>query len=345
MRRIKLVKIGSDPELVFATMAEWQHTLVPATEVITANKALGLTTFIGVDGHASTAELRPPPSHNVYRHVYDIAAGITAMDAYLRRVKKHKDRKVAMFASPYVAKEPLGGHIHVSCLVEDEDMKRIQDLNYVYNSFQGGWQTWDKNRQVANLTMAQQQSMESIVARVMASETMSPTVFATVLNYLLRPFESWVQLWPLRIARNQKYGGNGADQVRIALSQRPSSAIYRNWAYQHYEYRVPSTPLMHPVVTYAYLALVKLAMTNFRKLTDYALEHPATEIKSTEPQNSKCFQQFKDRWAMLDKLGLRYSADTKNLREATEAIAKNREDWFNPYKPIDTRAWAKWTGV
>src|SRR5437773_4192687 len=93
-RSIHLYKLGSDPEFVFARIVEWQPHIIPANILITNNKTQGLASFIGCDGHPATAELRPPPAHNVRRHMYDIASALVAIEDFLKKRPSFKDLKM-----------------------------------------------------------------------------------------------------------------------------------------------------------------------------------------------------------------------------------------------------------
>lgn len=339
---VRLYRVGSDPELLFCRVTEWTHTVVPATDVITANKALGLTTFIGLDGHAATAELRPSPAHNVWQHVHELAYAMARIEEYLRTNKKMKAKDVRMFAQPYIGSEPLGGHIHVSAFVEDADMKAAQDKNLTLNQHTGQWQAINGNVPAGSVS-GLGSVLERLASRAANGEAMTSVNFGRTMDYLLLPFERWSQPWHGRLKRNSKYGAN-ADTVRIASSPRPAMPKFTNHAYVHYEYRMPSTPLVHPMLTYAYLALAKLTLLNWEKLSEIALKHPTAPLpNSSEPDNQKSWQQFKDRLAGLEKTGLRITTDLKQLRPALTTIGDEREKWFNPFNPVNVEAWRKYS--
>jgi len=359
----KLYRLGSDPEFVFSAVKEWNHTIVPATDVITHNKAFGLTTFIGLDGHAQTAELRPTPSYNVRRHLLDIASAISSIDDYLKRNKKWRDAGVNIYAHPYVKNEPLGGHIHFSFFLNDPLVAELQRCNYVFG--QGGWQQHNPTMPYSGSGAIVQAKMEQVGLAINKRETMSPANFLIAMNYLLVPLEHWVQPWATRINRNTKYGTAAGDPVRMMYSTRPEMPKYDNWAYLHYEYRVPSTWLVHPWLAYTYFALAKLTVLNLGPIMKMALTPenkkidkeekknvigalggipaPTAVIKSLEePQNETFLQSLRDRLYAVEQLPkLNRSADLDSLQLALRYLAANREIWFNPYYPVAVEAWRK----
>src|SRR6266498_3732897 len=123
--------IGSDPEFLFLHMEGSKKEVMPANYMITANKTIATRAFIGTDGHATTAEMRPNPSHNVGRHLYDIAYGLHETAKWLEKHKRYT--KVFMTAQPFVFDEPLGGHIHCSFFLDEPLTKQVQALNRSYH--------------------------------------------------------------------------------------------------------------------------------------------------------------------------------------------------------------------
>src|SRR5207253_1065765 len=111
-------------------------------------------------------------------------------------------------------------------------------------------------------TSATQPIIEDFTGRAYVGEAISMKVWSQALDTLLLPFEAWIQPWWLRVERNNKYG-NGADNVRMGMATRPNMPLYKDWAFVHYEYRLPSTWLVHPTLAYVYMALVKLCAMNW----------------------------------------------------------------------------------
>lgn len=108
MRCIRLYRLGSDPEFVFVN----QGKVVPAP---TFTGTADLHSFIGVDGHNATAELRPKPWFNVKRALLDLAVGIH----YAHQASQDYSPTTRLVALPVVLNEVLGGHIHASYFAPD----------------------------------------------------------------------------------------------------------------------------------------------------------------------------------------------------------------------------------
>lgn len=335
---VKLYRLGSDPEFMFGTHSEWKTSTMPANNVITNNRALGLTTFIGLDGHPATAELRPPPARNVRRHLYDIAHGLVELQSSL--AAREKLSKLRMFALPVVGGEPLGGHVHASLWIDDPTMKQLQDANYLYMR---QWVLLDERRRAADSTSREVRAlMARHVSEIEQGKAFSIGMFERVMNYLLVPFEFWVQPWHSRVDRNARYG-RGNDNVRRVPSERPVMPRYADWAYVHFEYRVPSTWLVHPYLAYAYLALAKLTLLNFERLAQLTNGTTKGDIPRSlaEPANGKYQQTLLDRLTALRKTEkFRSSADTNNLDAILDACGKERLRWFTT-GAVDTEAWRR----
>ena len=84
MRQVRFKLIGSDPELVFVKNKPGGWSLVNAPLLVGEDKNLRNRSLIGCDGHASTAELRPPPCHNVRWHLQKIAWCMQEIDRVLK---------------------------------------------------------------------------------------------------------------------------------------------------------------------------------------------------------------------------------------------------------------------
>lgn len=339
---LRMYRMGSDPEFVFCTVKEWSHQIIPASSVITTNKNLGLSSFIGTDGHAATAEFRPRPAHNLRLHLYDLAAAIDATDNYIRKHKKYGPLDVKMFAQPYVTKEPLGGHIHMSMFVNDPVMKEFQTK---YNrSFDREWKQYDPSAMLPNISASEMPKLNAFQATVLEGKTMGMDNFMHTMHYLLLPFENWSQSWPSRLNRNSKYGGSMSnDNVRRMWSPRPNMPKYNEWAYLHYEYRTPSSWLTNPWFAYCYFALAKLTMLNWGMINKIVVNglQPLKIPGDSMPHNDLYFQQFKDRLYGLESKGLKTSKDLDDLKPALRLISERREEWSNPFYAIDVPAWRK----
>ena len=341
MKAIRLYRIGSDPEFAFTRLAEWDHQLIPANTVISNNKALALASFIGTDAHAATAELRPPPSHNVRSQVMTMASALQSVDEYLKANEKLHD--VRMIASPSVANEPLGGHIHLSFFFEDAKYKKLLDHGWNYNNKLVG-ATW-------NTPGGQQFNDEEGVVNYVkekVGKVQLPTPFAStaILNYLLMPFEWWVQLWGSRTKRNTKYGMAWDTMVRWNASPQPKLPAFKDWCYLHYEYRVPSTWLCHPWMCYLYFALVKLTAVNWKLVSETMPRNSVNEVfdlGGTEPRNEDARRIFEERFERL-RPNLRWTTDTKDIPKALDYVSKYRNQWVDPYRGIMVDAWKEILG-
>lgn len=340
--RTQVYRFGSDPEFLFARVLEWTPIVVAASKIITANKERGLASFIGVDGHPATAELRPPPAHNIKRHLYDIAVALDATDTYL---KKRKDtRDVIIIGQPIIAQEPLGGHIHITMFVNDPIHKALQDANYMLGS--AGFTPLDPNRLQTPLTPDLRAKLDAHAVSSSAGETISPGRFNEVMAYLILPLECWAQPWSSRVARNSRYGPTAGDPVRWMVTPRPDMPKFNAWAYVHYEYRVPSTWLAHPWLAFAYFALAKIAAVNFSLLAPIARKHfkeripPRTLGGVPVPLNDAYYEQLTDRLTNLrDNTAALFTRDTAELPKALDFIRDHRERWFSTPTSVDMIAW------
>src|SRR5712664_1529179 len=206
MKPVKFWRIGSDPELVFTRTEEWKSFVVPANTVISNNRTLTTTTFIGTDGHAATAELRPPPSHNVKRHLYDIASAIDAMHSFLQGKTKFRDLK--LMAQPTVGGEPLGGHIHLSFFINEPNTARAINLNRFYDHNAGGLVVYDESLSVP-INGPDSDFLNQYTELATRNQVTTTQDFGKIMAYLGQPLECWVQPWFSRTDRNARYGRGG----------------------------------------------------------------------------------------------------------------------------------------
>src|SRR5512144_3157417 len=110
-----LNRVGSDPEFLFVRRADLDFIITPACDILGKDKNKTTSSFIGTDNRPVLAELRPTPSHNLKRHLYDIAYALSVSQKYV-------DEKRAghfLFATPHLHHETLGGHIHISGFIDD----------------------------------------------------------------------------------------------------------------------------------------------------------------------------------------------------------------------------------
>lgn len=337
-----LDKIGSDPEFIPGIYNEFDLTIIPASKVIGSNKQVALNSFIGTDGHASIGELRPRPCHNIRQHLYDIAAGLITTHEYIARRRDLKN--VSLFANPEVGGETLAGHIHLSFFVDDQLTNkalaygRIQGLNgQLVNS-----QTCGLNTPPPPPPPEQAVSILAEYARAATmDELVTPQTMAKTLGFFLKPLEWWLQPWHARIRRNRHYG-LGLDEIRWQQSgmnplTRPKLADY---AWLHFEYRTPSTWLVHPWLAYTYLSLAKITMKNWQLIQrlNETMAAPFMSMAKT-PNNEAAAVLFKARWKEFIKSHGRITRDTSHVERAIETCAANREAWFSTHGKIQIEAW------
>lgn len=341
MKSPYLNQIGSDPELLFGEILEWTPFIVSADQIITKNRQKALSAFIGTDGHMATAELRPPPAHNIRRHLYDIAVALITIDDYLKSSKTRSSYK--MLAQPVARNEALGGHIHVSMFISDPIFCDLLKKNYIYSA--DNFVPYNRDIPTNAITASDVEIMRTFEQQVSRWEVPSPFVFVRVMNYLLRPFECWVQPWVGRTTRNRMraqdgtYFGTEMD-IRWMISERPNRPKFEDWAYVHYEYRGPSTWLINPWLAYAYLALVKLVVLNYNKCANLAVGNITLPHQSdARPANEKMREIFMERLARVMVAPYTITNDLTDLGHALHVIETSRSTWWNPANGIFVNDW------
>ena len=342
-------RLGSDAEFVFVRMSEFKPVLINAQFVVGTNKSVTLASFIGTDGHAATAELRPRPAHNIRMHLADIAAGITMSADVLKHKKMYAD--VRMLARPCVEGSTMAGHIHISFFVDEPATRVALAQGYIYNSqlhrldslFHNPGTVGALEDDLASSIMS---SLAIYARQAYNGETMGPYFVASRLAWLLHPLEVWLQPWHERIQRNHSYG-LGGDIVRWnSPGTKPDWKHLQHLAYLHYEYRTPSTWLIHPALAYVYLALAKITMTNWKLISKLYTQHDEHEVigicLAKTPQNELAGKLFANRLLKAKEAGLRLTRDTQWLHEALKICVALREHWYSAPSPIDVEAWRAW---
>jgi hypothetical protein len=341
--RVVFHRLGSDPEFLFLKDGK----KAPATEVLQCTKQQGLASFIGCDSHPATAELRPSPARMVNRHLLDIAGGLGAVHKWLSRFGNETTQCVAL---PYILQEALGGHIHVSFFFKEPDTSIAMGHNYVWH---GGMQAYDSSRPlVASSDVRMVEAIQRYVYAAVKGEAITPRSVCHTLDYLISPFEHWIQEWTSRTLRflwckhaqhyNSEAPGNGNNHhylVRWVLSQRPHKALFKDYRYMHVEYRTPSTWLLHPALAYAYLALAKLTMLNYDMIRPLAYATKPVQVSATEKDPNLFRNMFTERFDRV-KSQLRYTSDLLSLPDAIEFCDKKRFTWELTAGRIDFDAWA-----
>lgn len=336
--KLRLYRIGSDPEFAFVrTQGQQRQVIVPADQVLTANREVGLAAFIGTDGHQALGEYRPRPAHNVWAHIVDLAIAIDATTKYLSEKKKFTG--VSLVATPYLHGETLGGHIHLSFFIDDPASKAAQALGYIYTN---QLTTYDPTNAGRVIEIPHDvKTLQTYARRAYYEESFGTLTLVRVLHSLLLPFECWVQPWTERLIRNQRYGV-GRDTIRMMHTRPTINGSYRNYedlAYYHMEYRMPSTWLSHPTITYAYLALAKLCILNYETLISMSRDPLPADLLSPAPQNHFAREYFYKNYEQLIRNGARVTKDLHALPSALEQASLHRERWMKPNAAIDVVAW------
>lgn len=346
-----LSRVGSDPEFLFVRRADLDFIITPACDILGKDKAKTTSSFIGTDNRPVLAELRPTPSHNLKRHLYDIAYALDVSQKYV-------DEKRAghlLLATPELHHETLGGHIHISGYIDDPLYLDMQQFGYTINH-QGAFTEMPGTEQ----RHIGQSRMDDWQTRIMDGDPLTPFEWGKVMGYLLEPFENWVQPWTQRELRNMHYGAeNGpGDLVRIG----PSSGARRDGlAYVHWEYRLPSTWLVHPYLAASYLALAKFTMINWRRLAPMARETWGDKKKKQKvdpsmlaPQgegviynykqmraadNESQYKLFQERLSSIMRERALITPDIGNLAFLIRQCEQRREQWFGRTQPVMVEAW------
>lgn len=331
--------------MVFCKLHDWEPIVIPANEIITNVKEIGLTTFIGTDSHPATAELRPSASHNVRRHLYDLAVGISETVRYLESRTRHKG--TVLMALPWVAPEALGGHIHTSFWVDDPLVKEALQANLVYHS--GKLRAWHTN---GPMMMHDPNKLQEYIISAVNGTTVTPENVCRTLDFLLMPFECWIQPWGPREKRmqwclgphhyNAQNPGNGDNAnylVRWLFTTPPARQDRDGLSYMHVEYRTPSTWLIHPWLAYVYFSLAKLTMLNYNTVNALVLKHPPKK-PTGENLNHLYKEMFERHIGLLMSAKPRRTPDLSDLERAVVLCDKSRTEWFGSATAgVDYKAW------
>jgi len=139
----------------------------------------------------------------------------------------------------------------------------------------------------------------------------------------------------------------------------------KGYSYQHWEYRTPSTWLVHPWLAYTYLALAKLSLLNWEHVvalsgkdggakvakadldilagTAFNLPgtngNPAKTVSSSK--NSENAELFAKRLKALRSLPLATSPDLRELDNALERCFDRRKQWFSQPGIVDVMSWKR----
>jgi hypothetical protein len=351
--KFHLYRMGSDPEFLFVKPADFDYTITPACSILGKDKAKTAASFIGCDNRPVIAEIRPTPSRNLKRHMYDLAYALHTAQQYV--AQKHMGHE--LLAIPHLHNETLGGHIHVSGFLADPTW--VQIAKY-------GWTIRADSGLVPSPSTASESMQREIVHAINDGRLLTPYTWAQIMNWLLEPFEFWVMPWVQRENRNHHYGGPmSPDVIRLGVSTAPFARP--DAVYVHWEYRLPSTWLIHPHLAYAYLGLAKLVMLNFRVVAEMwkvgpkikKVKHLGTD-PSIEPsplnedggglynfhpirpaENEQSFRVLTERLRTLREERLIVTPDIEAVFRLIEACERHRENWFARVQPINVEEWRR----
>lgn len=359
--KMKLYRMGSDPEALFVKPVDFDWIITPAYDIIGRDKKKTTSSFIGTDSRPVIAEIRPNPSRNLKRHLYEIAYAITTTADYLDQSAKWRGNK--LIAYPHILGENLGGHIHASMFLNDPLYMKLKGLGYTFGG--GGNYLAMYASGGENAPMRNRDLEAEVITAIQNRSVITPLTWGQAMSWLLTPFEKWVQPWVAREQRNAHYGAeHSPDAVRLGTSKQPFDLP--KMAYVHWEYRLPSTWLQHPWLAYAYLGIAKLGLLNMGKLIELWLddapkpkkekyadqlgggaafmaggEGPPTQFTILQHGNpGEAGEAFRRN---LNRLlpGARLSRDLANLVSVVERCALRRGEWFTKPTPIDVEAWRK----
>jgi len=339
--KLRLYRMGADPEFVFGVSPQ---ELVPAYMVVarTLEKTPLLKSYIGTDNHPATAELRPRPVNDIRIMLSEMSHAIVTIDRYCQRSPNL--RRLKMYAQPWLRSpeghenqdgEHLGGHIHSSVFVDDPDLYALYASGAVFTEGVESKMSWVNSQPLSLPTVSLAKIIQSIETRMYTKEHIyTPLTYVNVLGWLMLPLEHWVQDWDLRLVRNTHYGAGFDGSVRVKSSVPPLelTSRYPTSAYLHYEYRVPSTWLVHPCIAYAYLALVKTCLVNFPLLAN------TIEVCKAPSSNLGAYDLLCHRMNTLGP-SLRLTRDSASLPVAIRRIRENYQTWCRPNTPVFTDAW------
>lgn len=359
--KMKLYRIGSDPEALFVRPVDFDWIITPAFDIIGRDKKKTTNSFIGTDNRPVIAEIRPNPSRNLKRHLYEIAYALTTTNDYLDSSEKWKGNKI--MAYPYLLGENLGGHIHASMFLDDPIYLKLKATGLTVGA--GGLAFADYNGNVGGFAGRNRDIETEATTAIRERKIITPNLWGRAMGFLLTPFEKWVQPWVAREARNAHYGSESSpDAVRLGTSKVPFELS--KMAYVHWEYRLPSTWLQHPWLAYAYLGLAKLTLLNMAAvfglwladnpkmkppkhdvlggtlaeptMGDGGMPTQFTILTHGDPREAGvAFRRNLSR--VLP--GAHFSRDLANLIGVVEKCATEREKWFHKPTPIDVEAWRK----
>lgn len=343
--RIRLHRLGSDPEFLFVSEADLGYSIVPASSILGENKEKTSLSFIGLDSRPILGELRPEPFRNIKRHLYELAFGLDSIETFLN--KEHPSVKV--LAYPSLHAESLGGHIHASFFMENPLLAKWAKQGFTIRA----------DGCLVGAISPPGAMLDAYANELEDGNFFIPYTWVKYMNWLLLPFENGVQPWVARVQRNAHYGHEGSgDTVRLGTSKPPKymtnpPSWLNDSIYVHWEYRLPSTWLHHPCIAYVYLALAKLTMLNLRHVMHAVQEYraPLPKMENTKnyhnyrqippSRNAEYFATLRSRLDALYRDDPNLTKDLQPLHRAIDKCEEKRREWYYNTVPIDIQAWRK----
>lgn len=353
---VKLNRLGCDPELLFGEESDLSYIIHPAQTILATTKEKGTASFIGIDSRPILGEIRPGPFRNIKAGLYEFAFALNTIDTYL----KDKFPKVRVLAYPFLHGESVGGHLHASFFIDDPFYVTLEKCGQTLSP--DGTFIPQSGATTVPISTA---TLNQLVALQREHDVFLPHDWGHVVSYLIQPFEQWIQPWLPREQRNIHYGHAGTmDVVRTGTSPKPTRKMdesvpswFRNSAYVHWEYRLPSTWLHHPTLAYVYLALLKLIMLNLSIVSKMYKSDPDTSspkmiifngdtpfhqyTQLTKADNDTHSKTFLHRLGNLYRQKLVVTPDLRSLHAAIDHCGNYRERWFRNVNPIDLTEWRR----
>lgn len=275
--RLQLDRLGSDPEFVFVDPTS--GNIHPADRLVGTDRNLRLAAWVGTDGHAATAEIRPGPAHNVLWHLYKVADAMAQTKGHLVA----EGLNYQAVAQPLYNHETMGGHIHISAWYNGPLTTRMVN-EYKLVRCEGKLVAFGTNPTDYDQTLA-----KLYTAAVNRGDEIDLSEIVAKVHYLVGPLEHAV----FGSAREQRWHNNPQvrDLWRIPENYHPPFIDSRR-AYLRIEYRYPSTFLHSPLLAYCYFGLAKLALLNFDLI-------PAKTIKDALPLDGEKLRRWREYQQMI----------------------------------------------
>ena len=327
MHEVEYIKGGSDPEFSFGLTDDKQRVFIhPADKVVGGEREVRMRSFIGTDGHANTAELRPPPCHNVYWHMIKIADALKVVRAGMAEESRKLDRPVVAVAQPSLGpEETMGGHVWVSMWYHSKLSAKICN--------KAGMIFYPDHNEALSFRLISGKKRERLTGgelqdytdRARMDQELTVDLPWKKMHYLIWPLE----LMLFGTARQDRSANVRDKYFRFPDSLTPQdlACMREDAAYLRFEYRIPTSWLSHPMLAYGYLGLAKLAIQNWYVLPDRSSMFQADQaMRETQSSNhTKWAAELLRRLDLvLEHKNARVTKDLKNLREAINILTKTK---------------------